>query len=144
MALASSAQIDFAFRMVVDSKAGAAQHCLDRRLVGNEPVCRIGRVAFLDKEKLRIFRLIEDAPFGKVVIFPKVGNALVAALEALEQHHEATELLTLVSAIAEKLGVEIEMREELEELKEQVTPEEVLDEIEEKMRRRETEKPPPA
>ncbi len=58
--------------------------------------------------------------------------------------HEATELLTLVSAIAEKLGVEIEMREELEELKEQVTPEEVLDEIEEKMRRRETEKPPPA
>ncbi|MBY5544449.1 DUF1003 domain-containing protein [Rhizobium leguminosarum] len=55
--------------------------------------------------------------------------------------HEATEVLTLVSAIAEKLGVEIEMREELEELKEQVTPEEVLDEIEQKMRRRGTNTP---
>ncbi|MBY5407836.1 DUF1003 domain-containing protein [Rhizobium leguminosarum] len=58
--------------------------------------------------------------------------------------HETTELLTLVSAIAEKLGIEIETTEELEELKEQVRPEEVLDEIEEKMHRRGTTKPPPA
>jgi uncharacterized membrane protein len=57
--------------------------------------------------------------------------------------HETTELLTLVSAIAEKLEVEIETREGLEELKEQVTPEEVLDEIEEKMRRRRGAKAPP-
>jgi uncharacterized membrane protein len=57
--------------------------------------------------------------------------------------HETTELLTLVSAIAEKLDVEIETREGLEELKEQVTPEEVLDEIEEKMRRRRGAKIPP-
>jgi uncharacterized membrane protein len=58
--------------------------------------------------------------------------------------HETTELLTLVAAIADKLGVEIATREELEELKEQVRPEEVLDEIEEKMQRRGSRKPPPA
>jgi uncharacterized membrane protein len=56
--------------------------------------------------------------------------------------HETTELLTLVSAIADRLGVEIATREELEELKEQVRPEDVLDEIEEKMQRRRTTKPP--
>ncbi|TCU21312.1 putative membrane protein [Rhizobium azibense] len=53
---------------------------------------------------------------------------------SLLAEHEATQLLTIVAAIAEKLGVEVEQTAEIEELKEDVAPEEVLDTIEEKAR----------
>jgi uncharacterized membrane protein len=45
--------------------------------------------------------------------------------------HEVTRLMTLVSAIAERLGVECPAPEEIEELKRDVAPEAVLDAIEE-------------
>lgn len=51
---------------------------------------------------------------------------------SLLAEHEATQLLTIVSAIAEKLGIDIDQREEIEDLKEDVTPEDVLDTMERK------------
>jgi uncharacterized membrane protein len=44
--------------------------------------------------------------------------------------HEVTKLAALVSAIAERLGVETEVDRELPEIKQDVAPEAVLDEIE--------------
>ncbi|NLS06349.1 DUF1003 domain-containing protein [Rhizobium sp. P32RR-XVIII] len=44
--------------------------------------------------------------------------------------HEATQLLTIVSAIAEKLDVDLDQKEEIAELQEDVTPEQVLDTME--------------
>lgn len=41
--------------------------------------------------------------------------------------HEATQLLAIVSAIAEKLDVDLDQKEEIAELQEDVTPEQVLD-----------------
>ncbi|MBB3320091.1 MULTISPECIES: DUF1003 domain-containing protein [unclassified Rhizobium] len=49
---------------------------------------------------------------------------------SLLAEHEATEVLTIVSAIAEKLGVQLEQKDEIEELQEDVTPEDVLDTME--------------
>jgi uncharacterized membrane protein len=45
--------------------------------------------------------------------------------------HEVTKLVTLVSAIAEKIGVEVPAPEEIHELKRDVAPEAVLDALEE-------------
>jgi uncharacterized membrane protein len=45
--------------------------------------------------------------------------------------HEVTKLMTLVSAIANKLGVECPVPDEIEELERDVAPEAVLDAIEE-------------
>jgi uncharacterized membrane protein len=45
--------------------------------------------------------------------------------------HEVTKLMTLVSAIAEKLGVECPAPDEIQELKRDVAPEAVLDALEE-------------
>jgi uncharacterized membrane protein len=53
----------------------------------------------------------------------------------LLSEHEVTKLVALVSAMAEKLGVETEADVEVEELKEDVAPEVVLDEIEEQRQR---------
>lgn len=44
--------------------------------------------------------------------------------------HEVTKLATLVSAIAERMGVSTEVDEELPEIKQDVAPEAVLDELE--------------
>lgn len=50
--------------------------------------------------------------------------------------HEVTKVATLVSAIAEKLGIEGEIDpNELEEIKRDVAPETMLDELEEPKRR---------
>ncbi|MFZ3236978.1 MAG: DUF1003 domain-containing protein [Stellaceae bacterium] len=46
--------------------------------------------------------------------------------------HEVTKLVAMISAIAERLGVETEIEAELGELKEDVAPETVLDEIEDR------------
>jgi uncharacterized membrane protein len=46
--------------------------------------------------------------------------------------HEVTRLVALLSAIADRLGIETEIDDEVEELKEDVAPERVLDEIEER------------
>ncbi|MBV9377475.1 MAG: DUF1003 domain-containing protein [Alphaproteobacteria bacterium] len=51
---------------------------------------------------------------------------------SLLAEHEVTKLTTMLSAVAERLGVETEVDEEVEELKEDVAPEAVLDEIEER------------
>ncbi|MBB4066138.1 DUF1003 domain-containing protein [Gellertiella hungarica] len=53
---------------------------------------------------------------------------------SLLAEHETTELLNLVSAMAEKLGVEVEARAEIEELKQDVKPEQVLDAMETRSR----------
>lgn len=50
---------------------------------------------------------------------------------SLLAEHEITKLAALVSAMAEKMGVESEVDAELEEIKQDVAPEAVLDEIEE-------------
>jgi uncharacterized membrane protein len=50
---------------------------------------------------------------------------------SLLSEHEVTKLVTLLSAIADRLGIQTEVDEEVEELKEDVAPEAVLDEIEE-------------
>lgn len=50
---------------------------------------------------------------------------------SLLAEHEVTKIAALLSAVAERLGVETEVDEEVEELKEDVAPEAVLDEIEE-------------
>jgi uncharacterized membrane protein len=49
---------------------------------------------------------------------------------SLLAEHEVTKLATLVSAIAERLGVRTEVDEELGEIQQDVAPEAVLDEIE--------------
>ena len=51
---------------------------------------------------------------------------------SLLAEHEITKLAGLLSAIAERLGVESEVDAEVEELKQDVAPEAVLDEIEER------------
>jgi uncharacterized membrane protein len=50
---------------------------------------------------------------------------------SLLAEHEVTKLAALLSAVAERLGVQTEVDEEVEELKEDVAPDAVLDEIEE-------------
>jgi uncharacterized membrane protein len=49
---------------------------------------------------------------------------------SLLAEHEVTRLVTLVSAIAEKLDIKTEVDEEIEEIAQDVAPEAVLDEIE--------------
>jgi uncharacterized membrane protein len=51
---------------------------------------------------------------------------------SLLAEHEVTKLVALMSAVADRLGIETEIDEEVEELKEDVAPERVLDEIEER------------
>jgi uncharacterized membrane protein len=51
---------------------------------------------------------------------------------SLLAEHEVTKLVALVSAIADRLDVETEVDEEVPELKQDVAPEVVLDEIEER------------
>jgi uncharacterized membrane protein len=50
---------------------------------------------------------------------------------SLLAEHEITKLAALVSAIADHLGVEVKDEDELDEVKQDVSPEAVLDEIEE-------------
>lgn len=50
---------------------------------------------------------------------------------SLLAEHEVTRLISLVSAIAERMGIEASRDAELPELKEDVRPEQVLDKIEE-------------
>lgn len=51
---------------------------------------------------------------------------------SLLAEHEVTKLAAMLSAVAERLGVQTEVDEEVEELKEDVAPGAVLDEIEER------------
>ena len=51
---------------------------------------------------------------------------------SLLSEHEVTKLVTLVAAIADKMGVESDADDEVNELKQDVAPEAVLDEIETK------------
>ena len=51
---------------------------------------------------------------------------------SLLAEHEVTKLVALVSAIANRMGVKTDVDPELEELKQDVAPDLVLDEIEEK------------
>jgi uncharacterized membrane protein len=51
---------------------------------------------------------------------------------SLLSEHEVTKLVTMVAAIAEKMGVESDADGEVDELKQDVAPEAVLDEIETK------------
>ena len=51
---------------------------------------------------------------------------------SLLAEHEITKVAALLSAIGNRLGVETEVDEEVEELKQDVAPEAVLDEIEER------------
>lgn len=51
---------------------------------------------------------------------------------SLLAEHEVTKLAALCSAIADRLGIETEVDDEVEELKQDVAPEAVLDEIEER------------
>jgi uncharacterized membrane protein len=51
---------------------------------------------------------------------------------SLLAEHEVTKLAALLSAVAERLGVETDVDADVEELKEDVAPEAVLDEIEER------------
>jgi uncharacterized membrane protein len=48
--------------------------------------------------------------------------------------HEVTKLVALVSALADRMGLKTEVDPEVEELKQDVAPEAVLDEIEERKR----------
>ena len=49
---------------------------------------------------------------------------------SLLAEHETTQLLTMVAAIADKLGLDLEEKQEIEELQQDVTPEQVLDTME--------------
>jgi uncharacterized membrane protein len=51
---------------------------------------------------------------------------------SLLAEHEVTKLAALLSAIADRLGVETDVDAEVDELKQDVAPEAVLDEIEER------------
>jgi uncharacterized membrane protein len=51
---------------------------------------------------------------------------------SLLAEHEVTKLVAMVSSIADRLGIETEVDEEVPELKQDVAPEVVLDEIEER------------
>jgi uncharacterized membrane protein len=50
---------------------------------------------------------------------------------SLLAEHETTQLLSIVTAIAEKLSLDLDQKQEIVELEEDVTPEGVLDTIEE-------------
>jgi len=52
----------------------------------------------------------------------------------LLSEHEVTKLIALVSSIADRMGVKTEVDPEVDELKQDVAPEAVLDEIEERKR----------
>ena len=52
----------------------------------------------------------------------------------LLSEHEVTKLIALVSSIADRMGVKTEVDLEVDELKQDVAPEAVLDEIEERKR----------
>jgi hypothetical protein len=52
----------------------------------------------------------------------------------LLSEHEVTKLIALVSSIADRMGVKTEVDPEVDELKQDVGPEAVLDEIEERKR----------
>jgi uncharacterized membrane protein len=52
----------------------------------------------------------------------------------LLSEHEITKLIALVSSIADRMGVKTEVDPEVDELKQDVAPEAVLDEIEERKR----------
>ena len=54
---------------------------------------------------------------------------------SLLAEHEITRLITLVTAMAQKMGIEESRDPELSELAQDVAPERVLDEIEESERR---------
>jgi uncharacterized membrane protein len=49
---------------------------------------------------------------------------------SLLAEHETTQILSIVAAMAEKLGIVVEQKEEIEELQKDVTPEQVLDTME--------------
>ena len=49
---------------------------------------------------------------------------------SLLAEHEVTKLVTLVSALADRMGVRTEVDQELDEITQDVAPEAVLDEIE--------------
>jgi len=51
---------------------------------------------------------------------------------SLLAEHEVTKLAALLSAIADRLGIQTEVDAEVEELKQDIAPEAVLDEIEER------------
>jgi uncharacterized membrane protein len=53
---------------------------------------------------------------------------------SLLSEHEVTKLIALVSSIADRMGVRTEVDPEVDELKQDVAPEAVLDEIEERKR----------
>jgi uncharacterized membrane protein len=53
---------------------------------------------------------------------------------SLLAEHEVTRLVALLSSIADRLGIETEIDDEVEELKKDVAPERILDEIEEERR----------
>jgi uncharacterized membrane protein len=53
---------------------------------------------------------------------------------SLLSEHEVTKLIALVSSIADHMGVRTEVDPEVDELKQDVAPEAVLDEIEERKR----------
>jgi uncharacterized membrane protein len=50
---------------------------------------------------------------------------------SLLAEHEVTRLVTMVSAIADKVGARTEVEHEIEDLEKEVAPEAVLDEMEE-------------
>jgi uncharacterized membrane protein len=51
---------------------------------------------------------------------------------SLLAEHEVTKLITLISAMADRMGIETDRDPELPELRRNVAPESVLDEIEER------------
>lgn len=57
---------------------------------------------------------------------------------SLLAEHEITRLVSLVSAIAKKMGIEESLDPSLDELKKDVSPEQVLDKIESEYRKTET------
>jgi uncharacterized membrane protein len=95
-----------------------------------------------------VFGIWAGVNSGLLPILPKWDESFVilgtsASAEAIflstfvlisqnRMQHEVTKLVTLVAAIADKMGVESDADGEVDELKQDVAPEAVLDEIETK------------
>jgi uncharacterized membrane protein len=76
---------------------------------------------------------LEERVAGAITRFRRRRQRAELGLQiSLLTEHEVTTLAALLSAVADRLGVETDVDAEVEELKEDVAPEAVLDEIEER------------
>jgi uncharacterized membrane protein len=105
---------------------GANQGWIPGLPAGDKSLAVLGMVASVEAIFLATFVLIAQNRMAAAA----AQRADLDLQISLLAEHEITQLATLASAIAQKLGVRSEADEEIEEIKRDVAPDAVLDEIE--------------